>query len=163
MICVCLENIYLGCLLRTWLHQAFSIEFTVPAVSVWPSACTPILETGSFKAKTNQRNGQNHTRALFSILTRGASELLGRCHGRWAPCLGQRDVLQIEPDTPSSHGAAFKIDPLRRTGAPLVSSELPLKWARAWRPLLNAFLASHRERPLARRGKSSPQWSPFLG
>lgn len=41
----------------------------------------------------------------------------------WAPCLGQWDVLQIEPDALWSHGAAFKIDPPQRTGAPLVSSE----------------------------------------
>lgn len=160
MILVRFKAIYLQCLLRTyWLHQAFAIAFTVPAASACKSRNR--LVSGKNQPK---KWSKSHARFVLDSHTRcvGAARPLSWIT-RWAPCLGQRDVLQIEPDTPSSHGAAFKIDPLRRTGAPLVSSELPLKWARAWRPLLNAFLASHRERPLARRGESSPRWSPFLG
>lgn len=79
----------------------------------------------------------------------------------WAPSLDQRGVPQIEPHPPSWDGAAFKIDPPSRWG-PLLS-RLNSPWnertpgdrflKRLWRP---------RERPLARRGESSPQWSLIL-
>lgn len=73
------------------------------------SICLHVIPKRSYRkriicAKINLRNGQNNTRCA------GAARPLSWITW-WAPCLGQQDVLQIEPGTLWSHGAAFKIDP----------------------------------------------------